>query len=333
MMLKARLGALGAMAVLAGGAASGGCAELAAVLPLVGFCGAETRTQDLAKLGEGPALFVDAMRIVATEVSQQARSLANGLQSGLSVDQRALEALGPYQWKGTGTYQREAAADRAFRLRFFYGDGVAGKAAGTPVEADLASLASYLPDVRALIDPSLPKGPLFPLVEAAGLSSSGRLGLRDEALRFDVGSLVSTNLKGYGLKLNVGTTRSTVSGLLKQLGERKLALSLEDTLMENQAAGFRLAIKKFDLGVGLDGKADLGGDYLFEVTNGPLKYFGAVKTVAGIPSVSLRCGETDATEFATISFVEGRADVKFKTENFPISLPGLQPLYDAVKGK
>lgn len=331
-MLKARLGALGAMTVLAGGAAGGGCAELAAVLPAVGFCGAEARTQDLAKLGEGPALFVDAMRVVATEVSQQARSLANGLQGGLSVDQRALEALGPYQWKGTGTYQREAAADRAFRLRFFYGDGVAGKAAGTPIEADLAKLESYVPDVRALLDPSLAKGPLFPLVEAAGLTS-GRLGFRDEALRFDVGSLVNANLKGYGLKLNVGTTKNTVNGLLKQLGERKLALSLEDTAMENPAAGFRLTIKKFDLGVGLGGQADLGGDYLFEVANGPLKYFGAVKTVAGVPAVSLRCGETDATEFATIGFVEGRADVKFKTENFPITLPGLAPLYDAVKAK
>ena len=331
-MLKARLGALGAMAVLAGGAASGGCAELAAVLPVVGFCGAETRTQDLAKLAEGPAYFVDAMRTVATEVAQQANSLANGLQGGVSVDQRALAALGPYQWKGTGTYQREAAADRAFRLRFFYGDGVQGKAAGTPVEADLAKLESYVPDLRALIDPSVAKGPLFPLVEASGVTS-GRLGLRDEALRFDVGSLVNADLKGYGLKLNVGTTRNTVNGLLGQLAQKKLALSLEDTAMENAAAGFRLAIKKFDLGVGLDGKADLGGDYLFEVTNGALKYFGAVKTVAGVPAVSLRCGETDATEFATIGFVEGRADVKVKAENFPITLPGLAPLLDAVKAK
>ena len=331
MMLKARLGALGAMAGLACGAATGGCAELAAVLPVVGFCGAEARTQDLAKLGEGPALFVDAMRTVATEVAQQARSLANGLRGGLSVDRRALEALGPYQWKGTGTYQRDAAADRAFRLRFFYGDGVAGKATGAPIEADLAKLESYVPDLRALIDPSVPKGPLFPLLEAGGLSTSGQLGLRDEALRFDVGSLVTANLAGYGLKLNVGTTRNTVTSLLQQLGERKLALSLEDTAMENAASGFRLAIKRFELGVGLDGQADLGGDYLFEVTNGALRYFGAVKTVAGVPSVSLRCGETEASEFATLSFVEGRADMKVRTENFPITLPGLAPLYDAVK--
>ena len=101
--------------------------------------------------------------------------------------------------------------------------------------------------------------------------------------------------------------------------------------MENAASGFRLAIKRFELGVGLDGQADLGGDYLFEVTNGALRYFGAVKTVAGVPSVSLRCGETEASEFATLSFVEGRADMKVRAENFPISLPGLAPLYDAVK--
>jgi hypothetical protein len=329
MKLNARLGAIAVMAAMAAGTTSSGCAELAAVLPTLGFCGTETPTAELAKLGEGPALFVDAMRVVTTEVSQQARSLANGLQSGISVDQRAIEALGPYQWKGTGTYQREAAADRAFRLRFFYGDGVAGKAAGTPIEADLAKLESYLPDARALLDPSVPKGPLFPLVEAAGFSS-GRLGLRDEALRFDVGSLVSTTLEGYGLRLNVGTTRNTVNGLLRQLGERKLALSLEDTAMENVGAGFRLAVKKFDLGVGLDGKADLGGDYLFEVTNGGLKYFGAVKTVGGNPSLSLRCGETEATEFATMTFVEGRADMKLRAENFPITLPGLAPLYAAA---
>lgn len=333
MMLKARLGALGAMAVLAGSAMGSGCAELAAVLPVVGFCGAETRAQDLVKLAEGPAMFVDAMGIVATEVAQQAKSLSTGLQGGLSVDQKALEALGPYSWKGTGTYQRDAAADRAFRLRFFYGDGVQGKTAGAPIEADLAKLESYVPDLRALIDPSVAKGPLFPLIEATTGITSGRLGLRDEAMRFDVGSLVTANLKGYGLKLNVGTTKNTVNGLIKQLNDRKLALSLEDTAMENAAAGFRLAIKKFDLGVGLDGKADLAGDYLFEVTNGPLKYFGAVKTVAGSPTLSLRCGETDATEFATVGFVAGRADVKVNAQNLPITLPGLAPLYDAINPK
>lgn len=323
MKLNARIFPLAIVAAMAGGTATttSGCNELAAVLPALGFCGAQATPAELAKLGEGPALFVDAMRIVATEVATQAQSLAKGLQGGVTLDQNALQALGPYNWQGAGTYQRQAATDRAFRARFFYGNGVTGKTQGAPIEADLARLDSYFPNI---LNPSQ-QGPLFPLIEAAGFSS-GRLGFRDEALRFDLGSLVNANLKGYGLALNVGTTQNTVAGLLKQLGERKLAFSLGDTAMTNQAAGFRLAVKKFDLAVGLDGKADLGGDYLFEVANGPLKYFGAVNTTAGVPALSLRCGEDLGTEFATMSFVDGQASMKVRTDNFPITLPGLAPL-------
>jgi hypothetical protein len=313
---------------MAGGTATttSGCNELATALPALGFCGTAVAPAELVKLGEGPALFVDAMRIVASEVATQAQLLAKSLQGGVQLDQNALQAVGPYKWQGGGTYSRQAATDRAFRLRFFYGSGVAGKTAGTPIESDLARLDSYVPN---LLNPAQ-GGPLFPLVEAAGFSS-GRLGFRDEALRFDLGSLVTADLKGYGLNLNVGTTQNTVGSLLKQLGERKLAFSLGDTAMTNTAAGFKLAVKKFDLTVGLDGKADLGGDYLFEVANGGLKYFGAVKTAGGIPALSLRCGEDQATEFATMSFVDGKADMKLRTDNFPINLPGLAPLLASVK--
>ena len=44
------------------------------------------------------------------------------------------------------------------------------------------------------------------------------------------------------------------------------------------------------------------------------------------PALSLRCGEDLGTEFATMSFVDGQASMKVRTDNFPITLPGLAPL-------
>lgn len=60
---------------------------------------------------------------------------------------------------------------------------------------------------------------------------------------------------------------------------------------------------------GLDGTAKLGGDYLFEVTNGPL-----------------RRSEARESEFATIAFQEGQANVHFQGGTLSIALPGLAPV-------
>lgn len=305
----------------AGLAGTTGCDQLLPLLPELGFCGQTATPSELAKLAEGPALFIDALHQVALEVGGQSSEVGNGLNAGLDLKGQALEALGPYAYEGQGTYEREVASDRAFRLRFFYGDGVAGKTAGAPLEADLTKIESYLPN---LLNPLAGQGPLFPLVEATGLTS-GSLQFRDDALRFDLGSLLSTTLKGYDLQLSLGTTKNTPGELIRQVQDRKLSFSLEDTRMARPDMAFNLTIKRFDLTYGLDGEASLGGDYLFEVENGPLSYYGAVKTVEGAPFASLRCGPGEASEFATLSFAEGRADFRMSGENFPITLPGLAP--------
>ncbi|MFN3429971.1 MAG: hypothetical protein ACK46X_08460 [Candidatus Sericytochromatia bacterium] len=304
-----------------------GCEFLTAVLPEVGFCDQIVPTMDLAKLGEGPALFVDAVRIIGQEVGAQSQSVGGGLSKGLDVSGSAMQAIGAYQYSGSGAYRREAAADRAFQLRFFYGDGVTGKTPGAPLEADLTKLESYLPPggLPALLDPSAPKGPLFPLITTTGLTS-GSLNFRDQALRFDVASLLKTNLKGYDMQLNLGTKRQSLGELVGQLAAGKVSLSLADTAMSNPAQQFTLAIKQFDMTYDVNGQAKLGGNYMFQVSHGPMKYLGAVTTTNGVPAVSLRCGESADTEFATISFANGSADFKYQAKNFPITLPGLAAL-------
>jgi len=259
-------------------------------------------------------------------VGGQTQVVGSGLQQGFNVSQQALSALGPYSYAGTGTYTRQAADDRKFRLRFFYGTGVPGKTPDTPIDADLARLDSYVttPDFTNGFNLGSAQGPLFPLIQASGLAS-GTLAFNDNALKFDVGSILNTTLKGYNLSLGLGTGRNTISGLVQQVSSGKLALSLADTSMTNAAQGFNLTITKFDLTAGLDGSASLGGDYGFAVTNGPLKYVGAVTTTGGVPALSLSCSQ-GATPFATVSFASGQANVKVNTDNFPITLPGLAPL-------
>jgi hypothetical protein len=312
--------------ILAAAASAQACDALNAYLPALAFCGDQARPSDLAKLAEGPALFVDAIRTVAGEVGGQTQAVGTGLSKGFDVSQQALQALGPYNYAGTGTYTRQAADDRSFRLRFFYGDGVPGKTPDTPIDADLARLDSYVttPNFANGFDLGSARGPLFPLIEGSGLTS-GKLAFNDAALRFDVGSILKTTLKGYNLNLGLGTGRNTIGSLLQQVNSGKLTLSLADTSMTNPAQAFSLTVTKFDLTAGLDGSASLGGQYGFAVTNGPLKYFGAVTTTGGVPALSLACSQT-GSPFATVSFANGQANVKVNTDNFPISLPGLAPL-------
>lgn len=320
-----RLALLTAAAALA--AASQGCDTLAANLPALAFCGAAASPQQVLQLAEGPSIFVDAIRTLAAEVSGQSQAVGSGLQKGFDVSQQALQALGPYQYDGTGTYTRQAADDRKYRLRFFYGSGVPGKTPDTPIDADLSRVDSYVttPNFTNGFNLGTAEGPLFPLLASTGLTS-GTLNFNDAALRLDVGSVLSTTLKGYGLSLSLGTARSTIGGLVQQLGAKQLALSLADTSMTNAATGFALAITKFDVTAGLNGTADLGGEYGFSVSQGPLTYFGDVTTTAGSPTLSLRCSPAAASEFATVSFAQGAASVHFNTQNLPITLPGLAPL-------
>lgn len=308
-----------------------GCDQLLPLLPALAFCDAPAAPSDLAKLAEGPALFVDAVRALATEVGGQAKGIGDGINQGLKFDTKVLDVLGPYNYGGNGAYSRKAADDRSFRLRFFYGDGVAGKAPGTPLEADMSKLSSFFnaSSFADLLNPTSTKGPLFPLIEAAGFTS-GKLAFNDAALRLDAGTQLASAISGYDMKLNIATQRVSAGTILRQLGERKLGLSLEDTGMTRADMGFAITIKKFDMTVGLNGAAETGGNYLFGVTNGPLKYVGAVETLAGVPSLSLRCSDDPKTEFAVASFAGGKADVKFKSGNFPITLPGLAKLYDGI---
>ena len=62
--------------------------------------------------------------------------------------------------------------------------------------------------------------------------------------------------------------------------------------------------------------------------NGLLGLDAATTSIVGqaqVPFASLRCGESEDTEFATISFANGKADFKMNAQNFPITLPGLAP--------
>lgn len=308
--------------------ATAGCEQLLALAPLLpqaAFCGTPTGAQDLVRLAEGPALFVDAVRVVVAEVGRQAQVVGRGVQGGLSLDGKALEALGPYAWQGDGAYRREAAADRAFTLRLTYGEGVPGKVTGAPLEADLTRLDSYVPDALALLDPAGKRGPLFPLVVASGLTS-GKLAFRDEALRLEVGSAVRTELQGFGLRLSLATSPLTASGLLTRLAERRLTFSLKDTALTHPGRGFQLAIKRFDVTVGLDGEAEAGGDYAVEVTNGTLRYVGAVTTTRGGPRLSLRCSEDASTEFAAVAWVNGKPELTWNGGRSPLTVPALAPL-------
>jgi hypothetical protein len=315
------------LALAAAAGAAQACDALNAYLPALAFCGDTAKASEIVKLAEGPAIFVDAIRTLAGEVGGQTQTVGKGLKSCFDVSGQALSALGPYHYDGTGVYSRQAADDRSFRLRFFYGSGVSGKTADTPIDADLSRLDSYVtvPTFTNLFDLGNAKGPLFPLIEASGLTS-GKLAFNDAALRFDVGSILKTTLKGYDLRLGLGTSRNTVGQLLEQVASKQLTLSLADTAMTNAAQAFSLSITKFDLTAGLDGSTSLGGEYGFAVNSGPLKYFGAVKTVSGAPVLALSCSQTAGAEFATVSFASGKADVKVKTANFPLTLPGLAPL-------
>lgn len=322
-----RLHAVLAVTALGLALAAEGCTGLLANLPALAFCGATTTADQVLKLAEGPAIFVDAIRTIGGEVGGQASTVGKGLDQGFSVQQTALSALGPYSYAGTGTYTRQAADDRSFRLRFFYGDGVPGKTSDTPIDGDLSQVSSYVtvPNFTSGLNPSSFEGPLFPLLQASGLTS-GTLNFNDNALRLDVGSVLSTTLKGYGLKLALGTSRNTLGGLVQEVGQQKISLSLADTAMTNAASGFSLAINRFDLTTGLDGSTSLGGEYGFTVTSGAIQYFGDVTTTGGSPVLSLRCTATAESEFASVSFASGAAAVHFNTQNLPISLPGLAPL-------
>jgi hypothetical protein len=301
------------------------CDSLRAFAPLLTSaapCGVAIRTQDMVKLAEGPAIFVDAVRVVVEEVGRQAQAVSRALQGGVTLDGKALAALGPYAWQGEGGYRREAADGRSFTLRFTYGEGVPGKTPGTPVEADLTRLDSYVPDALALLNPAGTRGPLFPLVQATGLTG-GSLAFRDEALRLAVGSTAATTLQGYALQLTLSTRPLTAGGLLQALTAREVGLDLRDTALRDPARGFALTMKRFGLTVGLDGSARLGGDYVVEVASGALRYVGAVTTADGQPRLSLRCNEDAASEFAAVTWVGGRPELAWGGGRSALSLPAL----------
>ncbi|MEB3327655.1 MAG: hypothetical protein VKQ33_00310 [Candidatus Sericytochromatia bacterium] len=304
-----------------------GCDRLVALAPLlttVTACGVAVGPRDVVRLAEGPAIFVDAVRVVVDEVSRQAQAVGRGLQGGVSLDGQALAALGPYAWQGEGAYRRAAGEGRSFSLRFTYGEGVPGKAPGAPLEADLTRLDSYVPDALALLNPAGARGPLFPLVQAAGLTG-GTLAFRDEALRLAVGSTAATTLEGYALQLTVSTKPLTAGGLVRALGTREVALDLRDTALRDPARGFALTLKRFDLTVGLDGTTRLGGDYMVEVASGALRYVGAVSTAAGQARLSLRCTEDAESEFAAVTWTEGRPELSWRGGRSPLTLPSLGP--------
>ncbi|MEB3223265.1 MAG: hypothetical protein VKS61_14415 [Candidatus Sericytochromatia bacterium] len=304
-----------------------GCDRLVGLAPLltqVTSCGMAVGAQDLARLAEGPAIFVDAVRVVVDEVGRQAQAVGRGLQGGVSLDGKALAALGPYAWQGEGGYRREAGDGRGFTLRFTYGEGVPGKAAGAPLEADLTRLDSYVPDALALLNPAGARGPLFPLVQATGLTG-GTLAFRDEALRLAVGSTVATTLQGYALQLAVTTRPMTAGGLVQALAAREVALDLRDTALRDPARGFALTMKRFGLTVGLDGTTRLGGDYVVEVASGALRYVGAVSTADGRPRLSLRCTEDASSEFAAVTWADGKPELAWRGGRSALSLPALAP--------
>ncbi|MEB3198416.1 MAG: hypothetical protein VKP62_14545 [Candidatus Sericytochromatia bacterium] len=309
--------------------ASSACDRLQALAPLLPellVCGAPVLPQEMARLGEGPALFVDAVRVLTAEVARQTRQLSSALQGGVRLDGQVFEALGPYAWQGQGTYQREAADDRVYRLRLYWGEGHAGKAVDQPLEAELTRLDSYVPDLLALINPAGVRGPLFPLLQPTPLPGGG-WGFRDEALRLDVGTVLKTTTQGFTLQLALGSTRQTLGALARQIASRRLPLSLEDTAMTHVGRGFKLGIKRFGVTVSLDdGAVTPQGDYLFEAQHGPVRFWGAVTTAAEGPRVSLRCSEAEDGEFASLTWRDGKAHMAWKGGSSAFSLPGLAKL-------
>lgn len=304
------------------------CDRLVALAPLVAqvtTCGQPLGAQDLVRLAEGPAIFVDAVRVVVDEVGRQARSVSQGLQGGFALNGEALQAIGPYAWQGEGAYQRKVNAERTFTLRFAYGEGVPGKTAGAPVEADLARLDSYVPDALALLNPAGKRGPLFPLVQATGLSS-GKLAFRDEALRLAVGSAASTTLEGYALQLALSTRPMTAAGLLKALEAREVTLDLRDTSLRAPAKDFALTMKRFELTVGLDGTTRLGGEYVVELQSGALRYVGAVTQDPTGPRLSLRCSEAADSEFAAVAWANGKPELSWRGGRATLTLAALKPV-------
>lgn len=304
------------------------CDRLVALAPLVAqvtTCGTPVTAQDLVKLAQGPAIFVDAVRVVVDEVGRQARSVGEALQGGISLNGEALAAIGPYTWQGEGGYTRKVSPERSFSLRFAYGTGVPGKTAGAPLEADLTRIDSYVPDALALLNPSGQRGPLFPLVQATGLTS-GRLAFRDEALRLAVGSAASTTLEGYALQLALSTRPMTASELLAALKAREVSLDLRDTSLRAPAKDFALTIKRFELTVGLDGSTRLGGDYVVELQSGALRYVGAVTQQDSGPRISLRCEEDAASEFAAVSWANGKPELSWRGGRTALTIASLKPV-------
>lgn len=300
-------------------------ADIAPLLAQVTTCGRPLTAQDLLKLAEGPAIFVDAVRVVVDEVGRQARSVGQALQGGVSLNGEALAAIGPYAWQGDGGYTREVSPERAFSLRFFYGTGITGKTAGVPLEADLTRIDSYVPDALALLNPSGPRGPLFPLVQATGLTT-GRLNFRDEALRLAVGSTASATLKGYALQLALSTRPMTASELLAALKAREVSLDLRDTSLRAPAKDFALTIKRFELTVGLDGSTRLGGEYVVALQSGALRYVGAVTQQDSGPRISLRCEEDAASEFAAVAWADGKPELSWRGGRTAFTIAPLTPV-------
>ena len=304
------------------------CDRLVALVPLVAqvtTCGTPVTAQDLVKLAEGQAIFVDAVLVVVDEVGRQARSVGQALQGGISLNGEALAALGPYAWQGEGGYTRTVSPERSFSLRFAYGTGVPGKAAGAPLEADLTRIDSYVPDALALLNPGGQRGPLFPLVQSTGLTS-GRLAFRDEALRLAVGSAASTTLEGYALQLALSTRPMTASELLAALKAREVSLDLRDTSLRAPAKDFALTIKRFELTVGLDGNTRLGGEYVVELQSGALRYVGAVTQQDSGPRISLRCEEDAASEFAAVSWANGKPELSWRGGRTALTIASLKPV-------
>lgn len=341
------LAALGTLALVG----SSGCQELLAVLPALSFCGQAAPSQEILRLAEGPALFVDVMGAVAKDVGGQGQAMGKGLQGGLSFkglqgSDLVMGALGAYSYQGQGAYQRPAEDGRSYRLGFYYGPGVAGKTEGAPIEADLARVDSYLkaPDLGSLIGSGLGglaaggiaggigagtngfAGPLFPLVQAVGISE-GKLNFRDDILAFDVGGGLEAKREGYDMKLSVGTLKQGFGSFVRGLGEGKIKLSLADTSMSRPDRAFKLSVARFDATLALNGQApELGGTYALSVEQSGLKYFGVVTTPASGPVLALSCQADGTRPFASVSFAGGKPEVKLESGNLPLGFPALKPL-------
>lgn len=328
-----------------------GCQGLLAFLPALSFCGTAAPSAEILRLAEGPAMFVDVMGALAKDLGGQGQAVGRSLQSGLSFQglkgsDVVLKALGAYNYEGTGGYKRGGEDGRSYRLGFFYGSGVAGKTEGAPLEADLARIDSYLkaPDLGSLIG-SLGAGtssgisggfageasngfagPLFPLVQALGVSE-GKLSFRDDIVAFDAGGAMVSQREGYDLKLSVGTVKQGFGAFIKGLGEGKIKLSLADTSMSRPDRGFKLSVARFDATLGLNGNApELGGTYSLAIEQSSLKYHGVVTTPASGPVLALSCQADGTKPFASVSFVGGKPEVKLESGNLPLGFPALKPL-------